>query len=557
MGKRRVYLSHDQVATLAECSAYSTLVLTLAHTGLRWGEATGLRVRRVNRLRRRFVIEDNAVFIAYEIEVGMPKTHEKRSMPDHRPPAWRHVPVSAGPADAEALRCRLGRLQCVLKVRGTMSNHEEAVPVWTLATQEVAVPNLLDGIEGLTAARLAELRTALATLAESPIATLECHPIQARRDPSGGIALNAASPLAQQLARLVSDTAKASPRTMTVASQGEVLYRMVIPAKVAAQVGKGLVQPMAAKTVAGGIYGGLRGATGIVANAAFVPVAGKAAATGAGAAAGSAVTAGATAATAGALTVAAPLVLMAVAVAAAAYADHERQKAIERITTLLEQLHEQTLDNERNQLDGSRDAIDKATSILLDQGRPGHSLGLDSSAYEINKAFESAKRRVKKWTLALDSLQDGPVEVSELGKSFPGVNEEGGLFRAHLELARLAIALKRRVLVLQAVEHAQQDTGNPFLRFVDALRADERRLEELSSSIDSVLMRLSTLKLKRQGGLRLPTFTPGEVDALLQAAYRVRALGDEVSATGAVGDVAIEIERGKDGALVVFPAVAA
>ena len=80
-GKRRVYLSHDQVATLAACSAYPTLVLTLAYTGLRWGEATGLRVRSVNRLRRRFVIEENAVMIAYEIHVGTPKTHEKRSVP--------------------------------------------------------------------------------------------------------------------------------------------------------------------------------------------------------------------------------------------------------------------------------------------------------------------------------------------------------------------------------------------------------------------------------------------------------------------------------------------
>ena len=40
-GKRRVYLSHDQVATLAACSAYPTLILNLAYTGLRWGEATG------------------------------------------------------------------------------------------------------------------------------------------------------------------------------------------------------------------------------------------------------------------------------------------------------------------------------------------------------------------------------------------------------------------------------------------------------------------------------------------------------------------------------------
>ncbi|MFS0712260.1 site-specific integrase [Microbacterium sp. 2P01SA-2] len=69
------------MATLAACSAHPTMVLTLAYTGVRWGEATGLRVRSVNRLRKRFVIEENAVMIGYEVHVGTPKTHEKRSVP--------------------------------------------------------------------------------------------------------------------------------------------------------------------------------------------------------------------------------------------------------------------------------------------------------------------------------------------------------------------------------------------------------------------------------------------------------------------------------------------
>ena len=56
------------------------MVTLLAYTGLRWGEATGLRVRSVNRLRRRFVIEENAVMVGYEIHVGTPKTHERRAV---------------------------------------------------------------------------------------------------------------------------------------------------------------------------------------------------------------------------------------------------------------------------------------------------------------------------------------------------------------------------------------------------------------------------------------------------------------------------------------------
>jgi len=35
-GKRRVYLTHDQVSILAAGAAHPTLVLVLAYTGLRW-----------------------------------------------------------------------------------------------------------------------------------------------------------------------------------------------------------------------------------------------------------------------------------------------------------------------------------------------------------------------------------------------------------------------------------------------------------------------------------------------------------------------------------------
>ncbi|GGK87551.1 hypothetical protein GCM10007382_04320 [Salinibacterium xinjiangense] len=439
-----------------------------------------------------------------------------------------------------------------------MTENNALVPVWTLATEDVSMPDVLGdmGDEGMTSTRLAELRTVLATLADSPIATLEAHSLSERRDRQGGIALHAASPLAQQLSRLVADTAKSAPRSLNVADTGETLYRMVVPAKVAAQVGKGLVKSVQSKTVPGGVYSAMRNSKAFAANAAFVPVSGKLAATGA--ATGSAATAGVAVAGAGVMTVAAPLVLMAVAIGMSAYADQQRQKAIERITDLLEQLHDDKLEKERSELDGCRDAIEKATSILLDQGKIGFSLGLDSSSFAISTAIEQTRRRLAKWQAALEKLPDGPVDLGELKKSFLGIDDDGGAFRAHLELARLAIALRRRVLVLQAVEHAQlEGTGNPFKKFLGALRDDERRIDELESGIGSVLFQLSTLELKRPGGLRSPVFTQGEVGALLKASYRIRALGDDLNSTVNQGDVAIEIERRRDGSLVVFPAVQA
>jgi hypothetical protein len=68
------------------------------------------------------------------------------------------------------------------------------------------------------------------------------------------------------------------------------------------------------------------------------------------------------------------------------------------------------------------------------------------------------------------------------------VDDQGGTFRTHLEPAALAVALKRRVNVLQAVEHAQSDPGNLFENFTRALKRDQQRLDELESGIAGVLV---------------------------------------------------------------------
>ncbi len=137
-----------------------------------------------------------------------------------------------------------------------------------------------------------------------------------------------------------------------------------------------------------------------------------------------------------------------------------------------------------------------------------------------------------------------------------GVDDHGGAFRTHLELACLAIALKRRVNVLQAVERAQSEPDNLFENFTRALRHDEQRLDELESGIAGFLVRLSALELARPNSKR-PVFTTGEVDRLMRAAHRIRRLGDGVALNGRPTDVAIEIARDRDGSVVVFPALPA
>lgn len=79
--KSKPYLTHEQVDALAAASTYPVLVLFLAYTGLRWGEATGLRVKHVDALRRRVSVQENAVLVGGVVHVGTPKTHEARSVP--------------------------------------------------------------------------------------------------------------------------------------------------------------------------------------------------------------------------------------------------------------------------------------------------------------------------------------------------------------------------------------------------------------------------------------------------------------------------------------------
>jgi hypothetical protein len=313
---------------------------------------------------------------------------------------------------------------------------------------------------------------------------------------------------------------------------------------------------MRSKAVANGIYDNLvDAATNVsVAKATLVPF--ETAARGA-ATTGVAGTAVGTAAGGGAITVAAPLVLLAVAVGASAYADNQRQKAIEHITELLEQLHDDKLERERNELDGCRDAIDKATGLLLDRGKVGASLGLDSAVHAISTAIQNADRRVKKWEAALDSFVGNRVEVSELEVGFPGVCEDGGTFRTHLELATLAISLKHRVVLLQGVEAGQSDPDNPFASFVRSLKDDQQRILELEARIDNVLLRLSALEVRSPKRLIDKVMTRKQVDSLLETSYRLRALGVGVGAVAPSQEVVIEIEKHSDGTLLVLPARAA
>lgn len=81
-----------QVQILADhAGKHSALVLMLAYTGLRWGEATGLRIKHLDMARRRVRVQENAVNVGGRIVVGTPKSHEARSVPF---PAFLDAPLA-------------------------------------------------------------------------------------------------------------------------------------------------------------------------------------------------------------------------------------------------------------------------------------------------------------------------------------------------------------------------------------------------------------------------------------------------------------------------------
>jgi integrase len=80
--RSRRYLRHEEVVRLADASGdYRTLVLVLAYCGLRWGEVAALRVRNVDLLKRRFVVEQSLADVNGELIFGPTKTHAARTVP--------------------------------------------------------------------------------------------------------------------------------------------------------------------------------------------------------------------------------------------------------------------------------------------------------------------------------------------------------------------------------------------------------------------------------------------------------------------------------------------
>jgi integrase len=85
-----VFLTAEQVAEVARAAEPEDLsVLTLAFTGLRFGELVGLKVRRYDPVRRRLTVSESVTEVRGRLTGSTPKTHQTRSVPVPRTLATR------------------------------------------------------------------------------------------------------------------------------------------------------------------------------------------------------------------------------------------------------------------------------------------------------------------------------------------------------------------------------------------------------------------------------------------------------------------------------------
>lgn len=77
-----VYLTYDQLERLALAAGeYRLLILTLGYCGIRWAEATAIKVGRLHVAQRRIRIAQNYTDVKGVLALGPVKNHEKRSVP--------------------------------------------------------------------------------------------------------------------------------------------------------------------------------------------------------------------------------------------------------------------------------------------------------------------------------------------------------------------------------------------------------------------------------------------------------------------------------------------
>ena len=143
-----VFLNHQQVDALAAaCPGFELFVRLLAYTGLRWGEATALQVKRLDLMRRRVEVVRNAVDLGNDVTYGTPKTHQRREVP---------IPRSLVDALAEHVAGKSPEELVFTSPHGApLRNHNFRARVFAPAAAAIGMPGLTPHDLRHTAASLA------------------------------------------------------------------------------------------------------------------------------------------------------------------------------------------------------------------------------------------------------------------------------------------------------------------------------------------------------------------------------------------------------------------
>jgi hypothetical protein len=434
----------------------------------------------------------------------------------------------------------------------TVSEETAPTPVFLVSSEALEAPDAtpppLTLPEVLDEDGLRRARNLLEAYYDTKLVSIEAHVAPALDDADTGHLLAATSPLARELQNLIASSGAKMPTAMQ--NSTEVLYRMIVPARLAAGFASGGLSVTG--SAAEGFLSGVRNASHIAGHVRYVPVVGGAAAAGFGAE-GAAAAAGASG-MAAAVTAAAPLVLAAVAVGAAVWAEKQQRESRQRIEGHLEELQRYNLMTELNELNSTLVSVDQCTALLLDEGTIGHTAGIDGATQNIHKAVSNFESRLRTWRSRLDGY-GGKVRPSQLKKDFKGSSEEAGEFVTQLRLGALALALERRLLPIQAVEAAQKEPLRPLVRFSASLRQREAHLQEIEKATRKLLIDVSHLEMQPDDGLTDQLLTRSEAKGLLRWSGRLHRLAETESPAPVASAAPVELRvlRAPNGGLRVLP----
>ncbi|MEV5318172.1 hypothetical protein AB0K92_11025 [Streptomyces sp. NPDC052687] len=138
--------------------------------------------------------------------------------------------------------------------------------------------------------------------------------------------------------------------------------------------------------------------------------------------------------------------------------------------------------------------LSRAASLILDGHHPRLELALKSADDE----FYRAQQFLEKYRGAVDELvdEDGKADFRRLEEALGGETKETGHFVRELHLARAAIAVQRKALVVHAAAVALADPANPYTALRRFVESQVHRLEDADAVATELTERLGQVQLK-------------------------------------------------------------